>query len=244
NCDDCVTSPHCGYCHLSTNETYGQCLPLNANDDARSTVGYCSSNTTDYTMSAKSCSTKYTWMPIAFMVFYLLAFAFGVGALPWVYNAEIYPLWARSTCVALSTFTNWTFNLIVSMTFLSLGQIVTKAGSFYVYAVISLVGFFVFFFTVPETKGLGIEEIESLFKSRAALESEDAFSSEETTESQESPVKSKSQKPAPKKKSKSEKAAEPWFMVSKKALEEGSIDVEPDSSEQPDDDEDEDSSEE
>ncbi|KAF8383205.1 hypothetical protein PRIPAC_72347, partial [Pristionchus pacificus] len=241
NCDDCVTSPHCGFCHLSSNETSGQCLPLDSHDDARSTVGFCAANRTDYTMSAKSCSTKYTWMPIVFMVFYLLAFAFGTGALPWVYNAEIYPLWARSTCVALSTFTNWTFNLLVSMTFLSLGQLVTKAGSFYVYAVISLVGFFVFWFTVPETKGLGIEEIENLFKSRAVLESEAVSSEEESTESRESSVKIKSNEGN----DKSEKEEpQPWFMVSKKALEEGSIDVEPSSELREDDEVDSDDSEE
>ncbi|GMT10313.1 hypothetical protein PFISCL1PPCAC_1610, partial [Pristionchus fissidentatus] len=202
SCDSCVTSPHCGYCHKTANETAGQCLPLDLNDETRSTIGYCANTTTNYTMSGKSCSTKYTWMPIAFMVFYLLAFAFGVGALPWVYNAEIYPLWARSTCVALSTCTNWTFNLIVSMTFLSLGQWVTKAGSFYVYAAISTLGFFVFWFTVPDTKGLGIEEIENLFKSRSALEKEKEkeTETEDATESRTSPIATKpttSPSPAP-----------------------------------------------
>lgn len=48
--------------------------------------------------------------------------------MPWTINAEIYPQWARSTGNGLATFTNWILNLIVSMTFLSLIDGITKQG--------------------------------------------------------------------------------------------------------------------
>lgn len=49
--------------------------------------------------------------------------------MPWTINSEIYPIWARSTGNACATFTNWAFNLAVSMSFLSLTEALTKYGS-------------------------------------------------------------------------------------------------------------------
>ena len=52
----------------------------------------------------------------------------GMGPMPWTINSEIYPLWARSTGNSVATFTNWLFNLVVSMSFLSLTQALTRYG--------------------------------------------------------------------------------------------------------------------
>lgn len=115
-------------------------------------------NATDYLFTDTSCKTRFTALPIVIMVLYISVYSFGkflrfkisylqiakqilldhsskilsisgMGPIPWVFNAEVYPIWARGTCVALSTFTNWTFNLLMSLTYLSLSQAITKHGS-------------------------------------------------------------------------------------------------------------------
>ena len=53
-----------------------------------------------------------------------------MGPMPWTINSEIYPTWARSTCIAMATFTNWTFNLFIAMTFLTLTEVLTTYGKF------------------------------------------------------------------------------------------------------------------
>lgn len=48
--------------------------------------------------------------------------------MPWTINSEIYPLWARSTGNACAAGANWTFNVLVSLTFLHLAQYLTYYG--------------------------------------------------------------------------------------------------------------------
>lgn len=52
----------------------------------------------------------------------------GMGPMPWTINSEIYPMWARSSCNSVATSVNWMFNLLISMTFLTLTKELTKEG--------------------------------------------------------------------------------------------------------------------
>lgn len=174
NCDYCVSDDRCGFCHPDK-ELVGVCLPISVyHSDLRSSTGFCSSESStqshnvsnvDFKWSDVYCKTKYTLAPLILMVIYLLVFSAGFASLPWVLNAEFYPLWARSTCVSISTFANWSTNLIVSMTFLSLTSLVTRFGTFYLYAGLTFVSLIIFWKYVPETKDCSIDEVEQLFMS-------------------------------------------------------------------------------
>uniref|UniRef100_A0A915PTR8 Major facilitator superfamily (MFS) profile domain-containing protein n=1 Tax=Setaria digitata TaxID=48799 RepID=A0A915PTR8_9BILA len=168
NCDHCVTDESCGFCQPSLDSPEGYCLPYSRKFPERSLTGPCeNSNSTTTKWENSFCPSKYAFIPIGVMVVYLAFFSIGYAPMPWVLNAEFYPLWARGTCCALSTCFNWTFNLIISLTFLSLTQAATKYGAFFIYGGVTCCAFIFFFFAIPETKGYSIEEIELLFMSRA-----------------------------------------------------------------------------
>lgn len=112
-----------------------------------------------------SCpGTKLAPLAIVALFLYIATFAPGFGPLPWTINSEIYPTWARSTAISIATMVNWVFNLLVSMTFLSMADSLGQPATFGVYAVLSFLGLLFVVMFVPETRGRSLEEVESLFR--------------------------------------------------------------------------------
>ncbi|KAG7260612.1 hypothetical protein CRUP_008634 [Coryphaenoides rupestris] len=153
----------------STTVYNSTCLPTDPASSEHAAWGSCSSQAAggDGSFWAYNyCPTPYSWVVLLGLLLYLASFAPGMGPMPWTVNSEIYPLWARSTGNACSAGVNWTFNVLVSLTFLHVAQEITYYGVFFLYAAMSLLGVFFILGCLPETRGLQLEEIEGLFAGR------------------------------------------------------------------------------
>jgi len=114
-------------------------------------------------------STVASVVAILSLMAFVASFAISLGPIFWLLNAEIYPLGVRSKAAGLGTMANWTFNFIVSLTFLLLIEALGRAGAFWFYAAIGLLTLWFCWKYVPETKGKPLEEIEAEFEARAGV---------------------------------------------------------------------------
>lgn len=172
-CFTCVEDSKCGFCFQSSTGEYlkGSCMPINTTKGGNpSNPEICSSQAYNISIgsetihwSSTTCPSSMAWLAIASMVLYLAMFAIGVGPLPWTINAEMYPLWARNIGQAAATSTNWFFNLLISLTFLNMIELLTKSGVFIFYSVITLFGCVYFYLLLHETKGVQMESVELLY---------------------------------------------------------------------------------
>jgi len=100
---------------------------------------------------------------------YVAFFAIGLGPVFWLLIAEIFPLAVRGRGMSLATIANWSFNMLVSITFLDLVKGFGRGPTFMIYAAMTLATIVFTWFLVPETKGRTLEQIE------AALEGDESL---------------------------------------------------------------------
>lgn len=100
------------------------------------------------------------YLALGALIIYVAFFAVGMGPIPWAVNSEIYPLRIRAVANSVATTVNWISNLVVSMTFLTVSEGFTVAGTFWTYGVVAIIAWIFFFFKLPETKGKTMEQIQ------------------------------------------------------------------------------------
>ncbi|MGO9118116.1 MAG: sugar porter family MFS transporter [Desulfomonilaceae bacterium] len=105
------------------------------------------------------------WIAVASLMIYVGSFAVGMGPVFWLMLSEIYPLRIRGRSMSVGTVANWSANLIVALSFLTLTQVLGKPATFWLYAVVSIGAWLFAFFLMPETKGRSLEEIEAQWRS-------------------------------------------------------------------------------
>jgi sugar porter (SP) family MFS transporter len=100
------------------------------------------------------------WLALVCLLVYIMGFAVGLGPVFWLMISEIFPLQMRGPAMAVCTMFNWGLNFAISYTFLTLTDVISKEGTFWLYAFFGVCAVVFFLTVVPETKGRTLEEIQ------------------------------------------------------------------------------------
>ncbi|KHJ48332.1 transporter, major facilitator family protein [Trichuris suis] len=184
-CDACSYESICGFCYLPQSQDSAQsgaCVSIYRKGETinpnSALYGRCLlSELSNLNVTTKSgflepsaafdygyCATSYFWIPIAASIAFLFVFALGLSGIPWTVNGEIYPNWARSMGNSASSFVNIFGCLVTTLTFLSLSTAITRQGVYYLYAALTALSTGYLYMVLPETKGIGIDDIEVLLQ--------------------------------------------------------------------------------
>jgi len=102
-------------------------------------------------------------------LFTMACFAMTLGPVTWVLISEIFPNRMRGAAVSIAVSALWIACFILTYTFPLLNSALGPAATFWLYAGICFAGFVFVLFSVPETMGKTLEEIESPDINRVAV---------------------------------------------------------------------------
>nr|BAE25329.1 unnamed protein product [Mus musculus] len=101
----------------------------------------------------------YKWLSLASLLVYVAAFSIGLGPMPWLVLSEIFPGGIRGRAMALTSSMNWGVNLLISLTFLTVTDLIGLSWVCFIYTIMSLASLAFVVLFIPETKGCSLEQI-------------------------------------------------------------------------------------
>ncbi|NXI34602.1 GTR12 protein, partial [Galbula dea] len=116
-------------------------------------------STTGSRMESGEVPDVLKWLSLASLLVYVAAFSIGLGPMSWLVLSEIFPGGIRGRAMALTSSMNWGINLLISLTFLTVTELIGLSWVCFIYTIMSLasLGFVIVF--IPETKGCSLEQI-------------------------------------------------------------------------------------
>ncbi|GAU28097.1 hypothetical protein TSUD_223380 [Trifolium subterraneum] len=97
------------------------------------------------------------------VIVYESVFCMGLGVIPNIICAEIFPTSVRGICISLTSLTYWVCTLAVTLTFPYLLQILGLSGVFALFVGGCVISWIFVYLKVPETKGMPLEVIIEFF---------------------------------------------------------------------------------
>jgi len=102
-----------------------------------------------------------TGLPVLLLVLSAIAcYSMSLAPVTWVVISEIFPNRIRGAAMSVAVSALWLACFLLTFTFPLLNARLGPAGTFWLYAVICVLGFAFIFFKLPETKNKSLEQIE------------------------------------------------------------------------------------
>lgn len=109
------------------------------------------------------CCSYINYLPlIAFCVF-TIGFSMGIGPIPFMMCAEIFPSEIRNYMASFCNFWIWSLTFAIVKSFMVMSTSIGPYSCFFMFAGLSTVGIFFVYFFVPETKGLTLAQVQEKF---------------------------------------------------------------------------------
>lgn len=100
------------------------------------------------------------WLPLLSLCVFIIMFSIGYGPIPWAVMPELLPANIKGTASSIAGVVNWICAFLVTKFF---SDFVSQFGSditFWIFAIISLIGTAFSYWGLPETKGKSFEQIQ------------------------------------------------------------------------------------
>ena len=115
-------------------------------------LGACTGNTGDDPNVAR--------LSVAAIFAYVGAYQVSFGPIAWLLVGEIFPQRVRNAAVGTATSTNFLSNFLVSLYLPTLISTFGASGTYYLFSTMGVVSLVSIYYTVIETRGKTLEEIE------------------------------------------------------------------------------------
>ncbi|XP_073832397.1 uncharacterized protein isoform X2 [Musca autumnalis] len=107
------------------------------------------------------------WIPLILLLGAAFFAHLGIRMIPWILIGEVFPASVRSTASGLVSGLGYIFGFLANKLFLQMLTLLTMPGTFWFYSAVAFVGCITLYFTLPETEGRTLGEIEAHFSKKS-----------------------------------------------------------------------------